>query len=48
MTQNKIKRLPVIDNGKLIGLVRITDIIGKSRAIDQGDFLFNWFYNLIP
>ncbi len=41
MTQNKIKRLPVIDNGKLIGLVRITDIIGKSGAIDQGDFLFN-------
>ena len=41
MTQNKIKRLPVIDNGKLIGLVRITDVVGKSGAMDQGNFIFN-------
>jgi len=41
MTQNKIKRLPVIDNGKLVGIVRITDVVGKSEAIEQGNFFFN-------
>ncbi|MEM3113408.1 MAG: CBS domain-containing protein [Candidatus Pacearchaeota archaeon] len=41
MTQNKIKRIPVVDNGKLIGLVRITDVVGKSKDVDEGDFIFN-------
>ncbi len=41
MSEYKIKRLPVINNGKLVGLIRITDIIGKTDATDEGDFFFD-------
>ncbi len=41
MCENKIKRVPVIDNGKLLGLVRITDILGKTNSVEEGEFFFS-------
>ena len=41
MCENKIKRIPVIDNGKLLGLVKITDILGKTNSVEEGEFFFN-------
>ena len=41
MSEYNIKRLPVINNGKLVGLIRITDIIGKTDATEEGDFFFD-------
>lgn len=40
MSTHKIKRLPVINNGKLVGMVRVTDIIGKTDAMEEGEFFF--------
>ncbi|MBS3073155.1 CBS domain-containing protein [Candidatus Pacearchaeota archaeon] len=41
MCENKIKRIPIIDNGKLLGLVRITDILGKTNSVEEGEFFFS-------
>jgi len=45
MASNKIKRLPVMNNGKLVGAISFRDVIrhsksGKSESSD-GDFFFN-------
>ena len=39
MKKNKIKRLPVVEDGELIGVVTISDIIENYEKIDQ-DYLF--------
>lgn len=40
MTERKIKRLPVVDNGKLVGIITATDIIANSDLLNE-DFLLN-------
>lgn len=35
MAENRVKRLPVIANGKLVGIVTATDIIANSESINQ-------------
>lgn len=38
MAENKIKRLPVVDNGEIVGIITATDIIVHSDALNE-DFL---------
>ena len=40
MKENKIKRLPVIENKELIGIVTLTDIAANAAEIGE-DFFFN-------
>ena len=40
MAQNKIKRLPVVDKEKLVGIVTATDIIANSDILNE-DFFFD-------
>jgi CBS domain-containing protein len=40
MAKNKIKRLPVTDEGKLVGIITATDIICHSDEISE-DFFFD-------
>ena len=40
MTERKIKRLPVVDNGKLVGIITATDIIANSDLLNE-DFLLD-------
>ncbi len=40
MTENKIKRLPVVDKGKLVGVITATDIVANSDLLNE-DFLFD-------
>ena len=40
MTENKIKRLPVIEKGKLIGVITATDIVANSDILNE-DFLLD-------
>jgi len=40
MTEKKIKRLPVLDNGKLVGIITATDIVANSDVLNE-DFLFD-------
>lgn len=40
MRENKIKRLPVIDNGKLVGIVTLTDIMANFEALEE-EFFFD-------
>ena len=39
MNQNKIRRLPVVEEGGLVGLMRMTDIAANSTDIEE-DFFF--------
>lgn len=39
MFQHKIKKLPVVDKNKLVGIITATDIIANSDSIDE-PFLF--------
>ena len=43
MKNNRIKRIPVMKDNKLVGLVSITDVIGHTGDdhIDDGDFFLN-------
>ena len=41
MAQYKVKRLPVIADGNLKGVIKITDIAGHTNSIEEGEFLFN-------
>ncbi|HLC74183.1 MAG TPA: CBS domain-containing protein [Candidatus Nanoarchaeia archaeon] len=43
MKNNRIKRIPVMKDGKLVGLLSITDVIGHTgnEHIDDGDFFLN-------
>jgi len=40
MTERKVKRLPVVDNGKLVGIVTATDIVANSDLLNE-DFLLD-------
>ena len=40
MTQKQIKRLPVLDNDKLVGIITATDIIANSDILNE-DFFFD-------
>ncbi len=40
MTENKVKRLPITDKGKLVGIVTATDIIANSDVLNE-DFLID-------
>ena len=40
MTKNKIKRLPVLEKGKLVGIITATDIIANSDILNE-DFLLD-------
>ena len=39
MFQHKIKKLPVVEKGKLVGIITATDVIANSDSIDE-PFLF--------
>jgi len=39
MATNKIKRLPVLEKGKLVGIITATDIIANAEEINE-DFFF--------
>lgn len=39
MSENKIKRLPVLNKGKLVGIITATDIIENSDELNE-DFFF--------
>lgn len=39
MKERRIKRLPVVDNNKLVGIVSLTDIAAHYEAL-EGDFFF--------
>ncbi|HRZ85545.1 MAG TPA: CBS domain-containing protein [Candidatus Paceibacterota bacterium] len=41
MAENKIKRLPVLKNGKLAGIISMTDVIAHVREIDDEHYLIN-------
>ena len=41
MSENKIKRLPVLNDGKLVGIVTATDIIAHAKEINEEDFMIN-------
>ena len=40
MSKNKIKRLPVVSNGKLIGIITATNLLANSEEIDA-EFFFD-------
>lgn len=40
MRDNKVKRLPVVQEGKLVGIVTLTDIIANFEALEE-EFFFN-------
>lgn len=39
MQENKIKRLPVVKEGKLIGIISATDLLANSDELDE-DYFF--------
>ena len=40
MTEKKVKRIPVTDKGKLVGIITATDIIANSDVLNE-DFFFD-------
>ena len=40
MAKNKIKKLPVVNKGKLVGILTATDVIAHSKQLNQ-DFFFD-------
>jgi len=40
MGENKIKKLPVIDNGKLVGIMTATDVVANADILNE-DFFFD-------
>lgn len=41
MAKHKIKRLPVVEDGKLIGIITATDLIANADDLNE-NFLFEW------
>lgn len=39
ISKNKIKRLPVVDGKKIVGIITVTDLIANAEAFDE-PFLF--------
>jgi CBS domain-containing protein len=40
MKKNKIKRLPVVDKDKIVGIITATDLIANSDSLEE-DFFFD-------
>ena len=40
MRKNKIKRLPAVEKGKLVGIITLTDVLGQFEDIGE-DFFFD-------
>ena len=40
MRENKIKRLPVLEKGKLVGIITMTDVIANFEALEE-EFFFD-------
>lgn len=40
ISRKKVKRLPVVNNGKLVGIVTATDLVANLEAVDE-DFLLD-------
>lgn len=40
MTERKVKRLPIISNGRLVGIITATDIVANSDLLNE-DFFFD-------
>jgi len=45
MTENKIKKLPVVENGKLVGIITLTDIVASGVKLEDAvlEELAKWF-----
>lgn len=45
MTENKIKKLPVVENGKLVGIITLTDIVASGVKLEDEILkeLSQWF-----
>lgn len=45
MTENKIKKLPVVENNKLLGIITLTDIVASGVKLEEEVLkeLSNWF-----
>lgn len=45
MTENKIKKLPVVENNKLLGIITLTDIVASGVKLEEEILkeLSNWF-----
>ena len=41
MKEHKIKRLPVVENKKVIGILTATEIIENSKDLNENDFWIN-------
>ena len=42
MIENKVKRLPVVQDKKLVGIVTTTDVLAHYEGdFNEGDFIFN-------
>ncbi len=39
MSKNKIKRLPVLDNGKLVGIITASDLIAHIDELEEDFFI---------
>ena len=40
MTRDSVKRLPVVEDGKLVGIITATDLVANSDILNE-DFLFD-------
>ncbi len=41
MLSNKIKKIPVVNGKKLVGIITITDVLAHAEGAEEDDFLFN-------
>ena len=41
MKEHKIKRLPVVEDKKVIGIITATELIENSKDLNENDFLIN-------
>lgn len=39
MTENKVKRLPIVDGNRLVGIITATDIVANSDVLSEDFFL---------
>ena len=41
MKEHKIKRLPVVEDKKVIGIITVTELLENSKELNENDFLIN-------